>query len=70
MRTLIDIPDEQISSLSILAKAQKTSRAELVRRAIAAYIEQVKPGTVEAFGLWRANQEDGLAYQERQRSEW
>lgn len=70
MRTLIDIPDEQINSLAVIAEAQKTSRSELVRRAIAAYIEQLKPTTVDAFGLWRNQKEDGLTYQERLRSEW
>lgn len=70
MRTLIDIPDEQINSLAVIAEAQKTSRSELVRRAITAYIEQLKPTTVDAFGLWREHKEDGLAYQERLRSEW
>lgn len=70
MRTLIEIPDEQINSLAVIAEVQKTSRSEVVRRAIAAYIEQLKPSTVDAFGLWREQKEDGQTYQERLRSEW
>ena len=70
MRTLIDIPDKQISDLTIICKTEKVSRAEIIRQAISAYLEKKKPGTVDAFGLWKERQTDGLAYQERVRSEW
>ncbi|MGZ8257062.1 MAG: ribbon-helix-helix domain-containing protein [Gallionella sp.] len=70
MRTLIDIPDEQIAALSVICEAEKTSRSEVVRRGIALYIEQSKPSAVQAFGLWRSKQVDGMAYQDGMRAEW
>lgn len=73
MRTLIDIPDDQLAELTKLAKREKVSRAELVRRAIAQLLEakpaRTEDGIDKAFGLWGPG-EDGLAYQERLRSEW
>lgn len=70
MRTLVDIPDAQINDLTAICEAENMSRAEIVRRAIAAYIQIKKPATVDAFGLWQSNNVDGLAYQEQARSEW
>lgn len=70
MRTLVDIPDRQIKDLTALCEAEKVSRAELIRQAIAAYLERKKPVSVEAFGLWKDRKIDGLAYQEQVRSEW
>jgi metal-responsive CopG/Arc/MetJ family transcriptional regulator len=70
MRTLVDIPDRQIKELTALCEAEKGSRAEVIRQAIASYIEKKKPATVEAFGLWKGRKVDGLAYQEQVRSEW
>ena len=70
MRTLVDIPDRQIKDLTAICEAEKVSRAEVVRRAIADYLEKKKPGAAEAFGLWKDRKVDGLAYQEQVRSEW
>ena len=74
MRTLVDIPDEQLAELNKLAEREKVSRAELVRRAVAEMLaskRQAKGDGIEkAFGLWAGRDEDGLAYQERLRSEW
>jgi metal-responsive CopG/Arc/MetJ family transcriptional regulator len=70
MRTLVDIPDRQIRDLMAICEAEKMSRAELIRQAIAAYLERKKPVEVEAFGLWKDRKVDGLAYQEQVRSEW
>lgn len=70
MRTLVDIPDKQIRDLTAICEAEKVSRAELIRQAIAAYLERKKPVAVEAFGLWKDRKVDGLAYQEQVRSEW
>jgi len=70
MRTLVDIPDRQIEELIRISKAEKVSRAEIIRQAVAAFIGMKKPDTVEAFGLWKEHEVDGLAYQEQQRSEW
>ena len=70
MRTLIDIPEQQLKDLSDLCLIEKTSRAELVRRAISFYLARQKQVPAAAFGLWKERQVDGLKYQERVRSEW
>jgi metal-responsive CopG/Arc/MetJ family transcriptional regulator len=71
MRTVVDLPDEQIEPLKALAQQMKLSRAELVRRAVADYLRRHRPAENDAaFGLWRDRGEDGVAYQERLRSKW
>ncbi len=70
MRTLVDIPDRQIEDLAVICESKQLSRAEIIRQAIAAYIEQNKPVVVDAFGIWKNRKVDGLAYQEKMRSEW
>ncbi len=70
MRTLVDIPDKQIEELIRISKAAKVSRAEIIRQAVASFIEMKKPDAVEAFGLWKKREVDGLTYQEQLRSEW
>jgi len=73
MRTLVDIPDDQIAELTQLAARERVSRAALVRKAIALLLTSKRaPSTDEfdaAFGI-RPDMEDGLAYQERLRAEW
>lgn len=71
MRTLIDIPPEQIQALASLGQSQRRSRAALVRDAIRDYLEahqSVNAG--QAFGAWGKRRRDGLAYQKKLRSEW
>ncbi len=71
MRTLVDLPQEDITLLNKLAKADSVSRAELVRRAVATYLEPHRTVSLrDGFGIWAGMKEDGLAYQERLRSEW
>ena len=81
MRTLIDIPDQQLNDLASICATQRLSRAEAVRRALNAFIAQNLPVREIAFGLWSGQiaslpgesdplPEDGLAYQEKLRSEW
>jgi Ribbon-helix-helix protein, copG family len=72
MRTLVDIPDEQIDDLAVICEAKKVSRAEVIRQAIAVYIGSNKLVPADAFGLWKTKQPslDGLAYQEQARAEW
>lgn len=40
MRTLVDIPDSQLEELAAISSAGQISRAEVIRRAISAYLEQ------------------------------
>jgi hypothetical protein len=76
MRTVIDISDDQLAELDGIARAEKTSRDAIVRRAIAALLasrrgEDEAPDPLAAsFGLWGKDGEDGLACQDRLRSEW
>jgi hypothetical protein len=71
MRTLVDLGDAQIEALDELSKKEKESRAALIRQAIDDYLAKrrsKKEG--DAFGLWGKRKVDGLAYQEKVRSEW
>ena len=71
MRTIVDLPAEQVQSLDEWCRREGVSRAEAVRRAVAEHLRQHQTGGTErAFGIWRTMTEDGLAYQERLRSEW
>ena len=71
MRTIVDLPDDQMAALKALAERNGLSRAELVRRAVAAYLEQRRMPTGDAaFGLWHKRGEDGLDYEDRLRREW
>lgn len=75
MRTLVDIPKEDLEALDRLSKAERTSRAAIIRTAIADYIrdrEQAerRAAMEAAFGLWKDRGIDGLEYQERIRAEW
>lgn len=70
MRTLVDIPDNQVEVLAAISKSMNLSRAELVRRAIDDYVSKHKPQPMEAFGVWKNQNVDGLTYQEQARSEW
>ena len=71
MRTLIDIPEEDLKLLNQVARKLSISRAEFVRRSVAASLApHRKKMNHSAFGSWTGFQEDGLAYQERMRAEW
>lgn len=69
-RILVDIPDQQMKDIAAIAAAEELSRAEVVRRAVTAYIEQQKIPAVNVFGIWRDRKADALECQERVRSEW
>ncbi len=81
MRTLVDLPKDQIEGLSVICAARKLSRAEAIRQAVEAFIAENSPSREVAFGLWKGRSiqlpgeaeplpDDGLAYQEKLRSEW
>ena len=71
MRTIVDIPKQQIEALRTLGEQEGLSRAELMRRAVAEYLvrHQGEAGTA-AFGLWRNKPHNSVAYQEKMREEW
>jgi metal-responsive CopG/Arc/MetJ family transcriptional regulator len=71
MRTLVDIPAEDLDLVNGIAKKLDISRAEFVRRAISFYLEPHRSDPAAgAFGIWRERPVDGLEYQERIRGEW
>ena len=77
MRTAVDIPEQDLKLLDQISKADKISRSEVVRRAIAAYVapRKVKPTSddsnlLAAFGIWKDRNIDGQEYQDQIRSEW
>ncbi|MDQ3068360.1 MAG: ribbon-helix-helix domain-containing protein [Acidobacteriota bacterium] len=72
MRTIIEMPDEQVEALDGICRRDHISRAEAVRRAVALLLKQRGPDAAHgAFGLWRgARRGDGLEYQQRVRREW
>ena len=71
MRTIVDLPEKQIEALKRMSEASRSSRAELVRRAIDEYLARHLPAQDdEAFGIWGKRKIDGLDYQDRMRDEW
>jgi metal-responsive CopG/Arc/MetJ family transcriptional regulator len=70
MRTIIDIPDEQVLPLAEQCRQESISRSELIRRAIALYLEQRRRTERDVFGLWRERQQDAVEYQRSLRAEW
>jgi metal-responsive CopG/Arc/MetJ family transcriptional regulator len=71
VRTLVDIPDNDVQRLNRLSKDRKVSRAHLVRTAVAEYLRQEEPDSLDKlFGIWKDRNIDGLEYQEQMRREW
>lgn len=72
MRTLVDIPDEQIEALAAICFKENTSRAELIRRAIGDYLAKKSQDEIDVFGLWKIHNHsvDGMEYQDSVRDEW
>jgi len=71
MRSLVDIPDDDIKLLKLVTKKLAISRAEFVRQAITAHLAPYRRKMSHAaFGLWAEQPEDCVAYQQRVRSEW
>ena len=71
MRTIIDLPETQIEALDALCQRESISRAEAIRRAVAAHIRHERAREPDAaFGLWKTRPVDALKYQRRLRREW
>lgn len=69
MRTIIDIPSEQLQQLAELCRREELSRAEAVRRAIALLLDEGRRPD-QAFGLWKDRGAEGVQYQQTLRQEW
>ena len=71
MRTIIDLPEEQVQRLGGLCRREGVSRAEAVRRAVTDYLNAHSMREQrDAFGIWRERRPDGLEYERRLRREW
>ena len=71
MRTIIDLPDQDLRDLAEISQREKISRAEVIRRAVRLYVERLRPAREQAvFGLWRGRKRDGLHYEDKLRREW
>ena len=75
MRTIVDLPDEQIRALDAYGKKHGVSRAEAVRRAVATFLPKRRPRKLDlrndpAFGSWKNRDVDSVEYQRKLRAEW
>ena len=73
MRTLVDIPEDDLKWLDLRAKRQGKSRAALVREAVSNYrAASIKSGIEEGFGSWKGltDIEDSVEWQRRERASW
>jgi metal-responsive CopG/Arc/MetJ family transcriptional regulator len=76
MRTIVDLPEEQIKALDAYRKKHGVSRAEAVRRAIAAFIPPKQCEKTDflkhpAFGSSKTlRKEDSSDLVRRLRAEW
>ena len=71
MRTIIDLPGDQLDGLDRWRKREGVSRAEAIRRAVALLIQgQGESERQDAFGIWAKKPIDGLAYEATVRADW
>ena len=77
MRTIIDLPEDQIRALADYCTREKVSRAEAVRRAVATLIEEQEQRRRErsevlkaTFGMWKDRGIDTDTYLAEIRAEW
>lgn len=71
MRTIVEIPAGQLEALDALCRHEGISRAEAIRRSLAAYLPRARGSASQAaFGLWKHRKVDSLAYERRLRREW
>lgn len=71
MRTIIEVPQQQLDALDVICRTEDISRAEAIRRAITRMVGETRHTLVTpAFGVWRDRPVDGLGYERRLRDEW
>lgn len=77
MRTLIDLPEDDMKWLDRKAAEQGKSRAALVREAVSNYRAASKPvqdmsWLDDAFGIWKHRTDigDAVEWQRRERASW
>jgi metal-responsive CopG/Arc/MetJ family transcriptional regulator len=69
-RTIIDLPDDQLREIDRVCRVLKLSRAEAVRRGVAAFLQQNQTVEQNGYGLWRDARTQAKGLAERIRSKW
>ncbi|MGL4314532.1 MAG: CopG family transcriptional regulator [Sphingomonas sp.] len=76
-RILADLPDDEIKRLDRIAEQRGTSRAAVLREAVASYrAPEPEPGNLDwleaGFGLWARHglADDPHEYERKRRAEW
>ena len=75
MRALVELRDSQVDALKRLSERTHASRAELIRRAVDAYLQKQEAAEQSealraAFGCWLGPSPDALDIEDTLRSEW
>jgi hypothetical protein len=70
MRTIIDLPETDLKTLTELGRERGLSRAEIIRQAITIFLKLHRQPPDRFFGLWKDRTQDGLDYQRALRTEW
>lgn len=71
MRTIVDLPPDQVTALAKLCKSLGISRAEAVRRALAQLLERRENENREkAFGAWKKKKVNPAGFIREIRDEW
>ena len=72
MRTIVEMPAQELSELTALSREERISRAEAIRRAVRQYLRawRAADGATDAFGVWKNRKVSGLEYEDRLRGEW
>ena len=74
-RTIIDRPDEDLKRLDLVAEEEATSRASVLREAVAEYVVRrgkapATPKPLAGFGALKGYYGEAQAYQDELRGEW
>jgi Arc/MetJ-type ribon-helix-helix transcriptional regulator len=70
MRTIIELPEQQVAALGELCERENISRAEAIRRAVDSWLaSQMPTARAAAFGAWKRGK-DSRKMVEALRSEW
>ncbi|MES2661552.1 MAG: ribbon-helix-helix protein, CopG family [Verrucomicrobiota bacterium] len=71
MRTIIDLPEEQVKALASWCEEHEISRAEAIRRALGSMLSnQHRAGREKAFGAWKGKNIDSRNLVKELREEW
>ena len=73
MRTIVELPESLLESLSLLCRRDRISRAEAIRRAVAKLLTEENPsegGMAGAFGIWKDRAGDARKLRAQLREEW